>query len=134
MKSRLLILAALILGLIAPLRVGADDAKVESSQSQPAEEKESKKNTTVLELAAAPDKVHAAALQVLAALGATVKKDTPKHIDAKLADKDGGAKLAVSIKALKDGKTELKVSTKKGAAGEKRYDEEVANKVRDALK
>jgi hypothetical protein len=49
----------------------------------------------------------------------------------------GGEKLFVWIKDVGEGKTELKVTTKKtlvGIVGQKLWNEQVANQVRDAVK
>lgn len=141
MKVRVLILALFVSVLGVQVRAAADQPKAE--QAQPAEGKEHKKNTTVIVLTATPEKVHAAVLEALASVGATVKKDTPTEIESKRSNKvgfvvgSGGEKILVSIKDLGQGKTELKVVTKKtvlGIAGQKLWNDEVANKVRDALK
>ncbi len=123
-----------------PLVAAGNEAKAEVA---PSEAKENKKNTTVLVLAAPPDKVHAAALEALAAIGCKVKKDSPNYIEGKRSNKvglavgSGGEKLFVEIKDLGDGTSELKVITKKtmaGIIGQKRWNEEVAFHIRDAVK
>ncbi|HYP17816.1 MAG TPA: hypothetical protein VEQ65_11450, partial [Opitutus sp.] len=79
----------------------------------------------------------------LAAIGCKVKTDTPTQIEGKRSNKvglavgSGGEKLFVSIKELGEGKTEVKVVTKKtmvGIVGQKLWNEEVAQHIRDAIK
>jgi hypothetical protein len=145
MKLRLLLL---VLGLIAtPLAfttsVVAAPKEVKTDEDSVPEEKEGKKNTTILTLSAPAEKVHATALEALAGIGCKIKKDSATHIEAKRPNKvglavgSGGEKLLVWIKDLGDGKTELKVTTKKtlaGIIGQKLWNEEVANQIRDAIK
>jgi hypothetical protein len=145
MKSRTiaLILSLLVCSLSLPAQIFAAEKTAKPEGEAAADEKDSKKNTTVLVLAAKPEAVHTAALEALAAIGCTVKKDSPTSIEGKRANKvglavgSGGEKLFVTIKDLSDGKTELKVVTKKtilGIVGQKLWNEEVANHVRDAVK
>ncbi len=128
--------------LAAPVSVWAAD-KEPAAASADAEEKETKKNTTIIVLNATPAKVHEAALMALASVGCKVKQDTPTRIEGKRSNKvglavgSGGEKLFVDIKDLGDGKTEVKVVTKKtmvGIVGQKLWNEEVAGKIRDAVK
>ena len=141
MKSRLpfLVLCATLfaVSLPAPARANDKPSKAESGET------ENKKNVTVLVLTAKPEAVHAAALQALASIGCDVKKDTPTAIEGKRSNKiglavgSGGEKLFVEIKDSGDGKTELKVTTKKtmlGIVGQKLWNEEVANQIKDAVK
>jgi hypothetical protein len=141
MKSRLLPLVAysILLSLSLPSPARADDKPAKAASG----EAENKKNVTVLVLAAKPEAVHGAALQALASVGCEVKKDTPTAIEGKRSNKiglavgSGGEKLFVEIKDLGDGKTELKVTTKKtmlGIVGQKLWNEEVANQIKDAVK
>lgn len=134
-----LILAVASLGAISTVAA----APAESKETSGAAEKETKKNTTIVVVSASPEKVHSAALEALAAIGCTVKKDTPAEIEGKRANKvglavgSGGEKLFVSIKSLGENKTEVTVITKKtmvGIVGQKLWNEEVANHIRDALK
>lgn len=138
MKSRLpqFVLCALALTLSLPLPAQAKD-KAESAET------ENKKNTTVVVLEATAEAVHAAALQALAGIGCEIKKDTPAAIEAKRPNKvglavgSGGEKLFVEIKDKGDGKTELKVTTKKtmlGIVGQKLWNEEVASQISNAVK
>lgn len=128
--------------LAAPDSVRAAGSQLTSTVTAEAEEKDTKKNTTILVLNAAPEKVHEAALMALASVGCKVKQDTPTRIEGKRSNKvglavgSGGEKLFVDIKDLGDGKTELKVVTKKtmvGIVGQKLWNEEVAGKIRDAV-
>jgi hypothetical protein len=141
MKSRqyLLILCAAILsfGLPASMRATDKPAKAET------DEHENKKNITVLVLNAKPEAVHTAALQALAGIGCEVKKDSPNSIEGKRSNKmglavgSGGEKLFIEIKDLGEGKTELKVTTKKtmlGIVGQKYWNEEVATQIGNAVK
>lgn len=144
MKSRFLLL---VLGLTAssltiPIHLSAASAAVATNDEAAPDEKDGKKNTTVLILTAPADKVHAAALEALAEIGCKVKKSSADHIEGKRPNKiglalgSGGEKLLVWIKPLGEGKTELKVVTKKtlaGIAGQKRWNEEVAGQIRDAV-
>jgi hypothetical protein len=134
-----LILAAGSLGAISTITA----APAESNETAGAAEKETKKNTSVVVVAASPEKAHTAALEALAAIGCTVKKDTLTQIEGKRANKvglavgSGGEKLFVSIKSLSENKTEVTVvsiKTMLGIVGQKLWNEEVANHVRDALK
>ena len=145
MKTRLLLLVVSLfaISLVAPIHASAAPKAVKADEDTATDEKNHKKNTTVLTLAAPADKVHAAALEALAAVGCTVKKDTPALIEGKRANKiglavgSGGEKLFVNIKDLGDGKTELTVRTKKtmaGIVGQKLWNEEVAHHIRDAVK
>lgn len=106
-------------------------------------EKDGKKNVTTVVLAAAPTAVHDAALQALAAIGCEIKKDTADAIEGKRPNKvglavgSGGEKLFVAIKDLGEGKTEVKVTTKKtmaGIVGQKLWNEEVAKQIGEAVK
>ena len=134
--SVLLLLASFTLAL--PVTAKAKD---QPSEEQAAEK--DKKNTTTMVLAAKPDAVHAAALQALASIGCEIKKDAPDAIEAKRPNKvglavgSGGEKLFVTIKDLGEGKTELKVITKKtmlGIVGQKLWNLEVAKQISDAVK
>jgi hypothetical protein len=136
----LLALNALLLA--APVSLCASHKEPAAANAE-TEEKESKKNTTIVVLNATPQKVHDAALVALASIGCKVKQDTPTRIEGKRSNKvglavgSGGEKLFVDIKDLGDGKTELKVVTKKtmvGIVGQKLWNEEVAGKIRDAVK
>ncbi|MBS0632139.1 MAG: hypothetical protein JSS11_09515 [Verrucomicrobia bacterium] len=138
MKIRLPLLA-LCLGLLtlgAPLQTFAKDAKGEAAET------EGKKNITVIVLTAKPEAIHAAALQALAGIGCEVKKDTPTAIEGKRSNKmglavgSGGEKLFVDLKDKGDGKTEVRVTTKKtmlGYVGQKLWNEEVAKQISDAV-
>ncbi len=128
--------------LAAPISVWAAD-KEPAAANADTEEKETKKNTTIVVLNATPEKVHEAALMALASVGCKVKQDTPTRIEGKRSNKvglavgSGGEKLFVDIKDLGDGKTEVRVVTKKtmvGIVGQKLWNEEVAGKIRDAVK
>ena len=141
MNYRKLVLVVILLGWSV---AGSNSlmAAAQSEDTAPAE-KETKKNTTVLTLTATSDKVHAAALEALAAIGCKVKSDSPTQIEGKRSNKvglavgSGGEKLFIAIKALEGGKTELTVTTKKtlaGIVGQKLWNEEVANHIRDAVK
>ena len=141
MNYRKLVLVVILLGWSV---AGSNSlmAAAQSEDTAPAE-KETKKNTTVLTLTATSDKVHAAALEALAAIGCKVKSDSPTQIEGKRSNKvglavgSGGEKLFISIKAMEGGKTELTVTTKKtlaGIVGQKLWNEEVANHIRDAVK
>ena len=141
MNYRKLVLLVVLLGWSV---AGSNSlmAAAQSEDTAPAE-KETKKNTTVLTLTATSDKVHAAALEALAAIGCKVKSDSPTQIEGKRSNKvglavgSGGEKLFISIKAMEGGKTELTVTTKKtlaGIVGQKLWNEEVANHIRDAVK
>lgn len=145
MKSRILCvsvgLAFSTLTLPNFLVAASDEAKAEAAAAP--EAKEEKKNTTLLVLTATPDQVHAASLEALASIGCKVKKDSPTHIEGKRSNKiglavgSGGEKLFIEIKDLGDGKTELKVVTKKtmaGYVGQKLWNEQVAFHIRDAVK
>jgi hypothetical protein len=124
---------------VAPRAVAAD------KEAPPAahEEKEGKKNTSVVVLAGKPEDIHRAILEALAAIGADVKKDTPDYIEGKRSNKigmavgSGGEKLLVSLSKAADGKTEVKIVTKKtmmGYVGQKLWNEEVAAHLRNAVK
>lgn len=140
MKNRLisLLLTALFaLTATAPIIAKDTPAKAES------EEKEGKKNTTIIVLTAKPEAVHTAALQALAAIGCEVKKNAPLAIEAKRPNKvglavgSGGEKLFVNLKDLGEGKTEVTVITKKslmGIVGQKLWNEEVAKQIRETVK
>jgi len=140
MKPRsLAFLLSMLLALAAALPVTAKEKPAEEQ----AAEKDDKKNTTTMVLAAAPEAVHAAALQALASIGCEIKKDAPDAIEAKRPNKvglavgSGGEKLFVTIKDLGEGKTELKVITKKtmlGIVGQKLWNLEVAKQISDAVK
>ncbi len=145
MKSRsiALILSLLVCSLSLPAQIFAAEKAAKPEGEAVADEKDSKKNTTVLVLTAKPEAIHAASLEALAAIGCTVKKDSPTSIEGKRGNKiglavgSGGEKLFVTIKDLGEGKTELKVVTKKtlvGIVGQKLWNEEVAHHVRDAVK
>jgi hypothetical protein len=140
MKSRLSlpVLCAVILTLSLPGITLATDAP----QAAPAKS-ETKKNVTIIVLAAKPEAIHAAALQALAGIGCEVKKDTPLSIEGKRSNKiglavgSGGEKLFVELKDLGDGKTEVTVTTKKtmvGIVGQKLWNEEVATQISNAVK
>lgn len=129
-------LFSLILLVVTALPLAAKD-------KDDAGEKDGKKNVTTVILAAAPTAVHDAALQALAAIGCEIKKDTADAIEAKRPNKvglavgSGGEKLFVAIKDLGEGKTELKVTTKKtlaGIVGQKLWNEEVAKQIGEAVK
>lgn len=129
-----LILLVSLLACVLPARSFAADSK-------PAET-ENKKNVTVITLAAKPDAVHAAALQALAGIGCEIKKNTPTAIEGKRSNKiglavgSGGEKLFVDLKDLGDGKTEVRVTTKKtmlGYVGQKLWNEEVAKQITHAI-
>ena len=132
-----LTLCAGILALSMPSLVLASDPKTEATET------ESKKNISVVVLQAKPEAVHAAALQALAGIGCKIKSDTPTAIEGKRSNKvglavgSGGEKLFVEIKDLGNGKTELKVMTKKtmlGYVGQKLWNGEVATQVSNAVK
>lgn len=138
MKLRLplLVLCTIVLPLSLPSTALAKD-KSESAET------DNKKNITVLVLNAKPEAVHAAALQALAGIGCEVKKDTPTAIEGKRSNKiglavgSGGEKLFVELKDLGEGKTELKVTTKKtllGIVGQKLWNAEVASQISNAVK
>lgn len=87
--------------------------------------------------------MHAAALQALAGIGCEIKKDTADAIEGKRPNKiglavgSGGEKLYVAVKDLGDGKTELKVTTKKtlvGIVGQKLWNAEVAKQISESAK
>jgi hypothetical protein len=141
MKPRPIIptLAALLLLLATALPVTAKDKPADES----AAEKDGKKNITIVVLTAKPEAVHDAALQALAAIGCEIKKDAADAIEAKRPNKvglavgSGGEKLFVTLKDLGDGKTELKVTTKKtmlGFVGQKLWNEEIAKQIGEAVK
>lgn len=139
MKKLIVSSLASLLLLASPVATLAKDPVAKEADA----EKDGKKNITVATIAATPEAVHQAALQALAAVGAEIKKDTPLAIEAKRPNKiglavgSGGEKLFVEIKAVAEGKTELKVSTKKtlmGIAGQKLWNDEVAKQVSEALK
>lgn len=137
MKSRLLLfILCAFMSFTLPSLVLAKDKETST-------ETETKKNVTVLMLTAKPEAIHAAALQALAAIGCEVKKDSPTSIEGKRSNKiglavgSGGEKLFVELKDLGDGKTELKVTTKKtmvGIVGQKLWNEEVATQISNAVK
>jgi len=115
----------------------------DQAADEAAAEKDGKKNITTLVLAAKPEAVHAAALQALAGIGCEIKKDAADAIEGKRPNKvglavgSGGEKLFVAIKDLGNGKTELKVTTKKtllGIVGQKLWNEEVAKQIRETAK
>jgi hypothetical protein len=139
-RSLFLIFALAAVPLLIPTSTMAADKTEESAE---ADEKDGKRNTTILVLTATAEKVHAAALEALAAVGCKVKSDSPTYIEGKRSNKvgiavgSGGEKLFVWIKDVGEGKTELKVTTKKtlvGIVGQKLWNEQVANQVRDAVK
>ena len=141
MKPR--ILAHSVLLLLASVTLVLPVVAKDQPAEEQAAEKDGKKNTTTLVLTAKPDAVHAAALQALASIGCEIKKDTPDAIEAKRPNKaglavgSGGEKLFVAIKDMGDGKTELKVITKKtmlGIVGQKLWNLEVAQQISDAVK
>jgi len=142
MKTRSAFLALILLsGSLAPISLLA--APADAKEATGAAEKESKKNTSVVVVSATPEKAHTAALEALAAIGCTVKKDTPTEIAGKRPNKiglavgSGGEKLFITIKSLGENKTEVTVVTKKtlaGIVGQKLWNDEVANHIRDALK
>ena len=142
MKLRLLLFALGLSFLVAPALVVATDNAPKPEVGAPAET-EAKKNITVKVLTAKPEAIHAAALQALAGIGCEIKKDTPLAIEAKRPNKvglavgSGGEKLFVELKDKGDGKTELKVTTKKtllGIVGQKLWNDEVANQISNAVK
>ena len=141
MQSRYFMLVLSLVFSAAISTVAFADAK--DSQSGDASAKDGKKNTTILVLEAKPEAIHAAALEALASIGCQIKKDSPLAIEAKRPNKvglavgSGGEKLLVTIKSVADGKTEVKVVTKKtmmGVIGQKRWNDEVAAHIRDAIK
>lgn len=145
MKTRSLVLFLSLLAclLTAPTSVIAAPKEAQSEEDAAPDQKDGKKNTTILTLAAPAEKVHAAALEALAAIGCKIKKDSPNAIEGKRSNKvglavgSGGEKLIVWITDLGEGKTELKVTTKKtlvGIVGQKLWNEQVANQIRDAVK
>lgn len=145
MNSRFFKLALLATIACFPLTLTfAAETKDEAVETETAEkEKDGKKNTTIVVLNATPEAVHAAALEALASVGCEIKKNKPNQIEGKRPNKvglavgSGGEKLLVSIASVGEGKTELKVVTKKtmlGIVGQKRWNEEVAAHVRDAIK
>jgi hypothetical protein len=141
MKTRP-ILHALAL-LVAAFTLALPVVAKEKAEDEGAPEKDGKKNVTTVVLAAKPEAVHAAALQALAGIGCEIKKDTADAIEGKRPNKvglavgSGGEKLFVAIKDLGDGKTELKVTSKKtflGIVGQKRWNEEVAKQISETSK
>ncbi len=140
MKSRLslLVLCSSILTLsLPPIAFAADTPAAVPAKN------ETKKNITIVVLTAKPEAVHAAALQALAGIGCEVKKDTPLAIEGKRSNKiglavgSGGEKLFVELKDLGEGKTEVKVTTKKtmvGLVGQKLWNEEVATQISNVVK
>ncbi|MBP9914179.1 MAG: hypothetical protein KBF26_12325 [Opitutaceae bacterium] len=132
------VLSLLFITLVAPMALSAKD-------KAPAEanEKDTKKNITVVVVTATPLAAHDAALQALAGIGCEIKKDTADLIEGKRSNKiglavgSGGEKLFVAIKDLGEGQTEVKVTTKKtmlGIVGQKHWNDEVAKQIADTVK
>lgn len=131
-------LCAILMFALAALPLSAKD-KAAADQT---EEKEGKKNPTVVVVTAKLDAVHGAALQALAAIGCEIKKDAPTEIEAKRPNKmglavgSGGEKLFVTLKDLGDGKVEVTVRTKKtmvGLVGQKLWNDEVAKQISESV-
>lgn len=138
MRSRLLLILSFALTLNFSL-VSLVQAKDKAETAEAAQ----KKNITVVILNAAPEVIHAAALQVLASIGCEIKKDTPLAIEGKRPNKiglavgSGGEKIFVTLQVEGEGKTELTVTTKKtlmGIAGQKLWNVEIATQISDATK
>ncbi len=133
----------LFFGFLGVLLTAILSTSVFAADGGESTEKDAKKNITTLVLTAKPAAIHSAALQALAGIGCIVLKDTPDAIEAKrphklgLAVGSGGEKLFVTVTDLGQGKSELKVTTKKtlvGIVGQKLWNEEVAGQIRDAVK
>jgi hypothetical protein len=132
-------IALLLASFTLVLPVSAKDKAAEEHDA----DKDGKKNITTVVLTATAQAVHDAALQAIAAIGGEIKKDAADAIEAKRPNKvglavgSGGEKLFVAIKDLGEGKTELKVTTKKtmlGIVGQKLWNEEIAKQVGEAVK
>ena len=141
MKPRSLILAFTLITAGLPLCTSTATAK--EPEASASAEHEGKKNTTVLTLTAKPEAVHAAALEAVAAVGGKVTKDKADSIEAKrphkvgLAVGSGGEKLFVSIKDVGNGQVEVTVVSKKtvlGIVGQKLWNDEIAQHIREAIK
>lgn len=139
-------IASIALSIALALSFAASEAtaKKQDSGKQTASQSDTKtkRNTTVVTIAASPDRVHASALEALASIGCKIKKDSPLSIDAKRPNKvglavgSGGEKLFVNIKDLGNGTSEVTVITKKtmvGMAGQKLWNKEIAQLISDAF-
>lgn len=141
MKPRSLILAFILITVGLPLCTSTVAAKEPAAPATA--EHEGKKNTTVITLTAKPETVHAAALEAVAAVGGKVIKDKSDSIEAKrphkvgLAVGSGGEKLFISIKDVGNGQVEVTVVSKKtvlGIVGQKLWNDEIAQHIREAIK